>query len=454
MVATSKASQVFEKFLRPYQRAWVEDQSPRKICLKSRRIGMSEAILVEALLLALRTPYHDVYLCSTSYTNAKELLRRLERWVEAFSMVGCPLPVVRHTATVLEFKNHSRILPLPAKAVRSRTGTVILDEFAFWQHDRSIWAGIAPVADTDPSMRIVIISTPFGASGMFHEIWNDPDGEHGEWSRHEIDIYEAASQGFPVNPDAIKAKYPSDIWLQEFCCQFLSDINQYFGHDLIRKSQYSDEELPDAANIDHEWVAGIDLASVSDGSVFSPALDQILTRNPRLPRAKARCLWHLLPHTLKRAGESRDYTPQFEEASSLMTLESYGRVAVDATGEGAGLAQDLRRKYGAAVVDEVKNWKEVYAKIPDMKLAMEQGHMRIPHDPKLRAAFCKVQRTITSNNAPKFEAKRDSSGHADEFFGALLAWHAARPTEEPKDDRGGVVKTKHKSRASRLQKFA
>lgn len=415
-----KVARVFGSFLRPYQRRFLEDRSPRIICLKSRRIGMSEAVVLRALLTALSKPYHDVYLCSTNYTNAKELLRRLTLWISAMQKGGIKLPVVSMKKTEVEFKNGSRVIPMPAMAVRSRTGTVILDEYAFYQWDREVWAGVAPVADTDPTFQVILISTPFGASGIFWEIWNDPEGIHGDWSRHHIDVYQAAAEGFPVNPDALKKKYPSDIWQQEFLCQFMSDINQYFGHDLIRRSQYSEEDLPGFALPSGQRFGGVDLASRQDASTFAEAIKADDT------------FWVDKIHEIKPPGESMDYTPQFALVDEIVDSASWAGIAVDATGEGNQLGQDLRRKHGRQIITEVNSaaaWGEVYEHIPDLRLAMEQGKYRMPHDSKLRTAFSKIQRTTLANNKVKFEARRDHEGHADEFYATLLAWHAMKRAE-------------------------
>lgn len=405
---------VFREYLRPYQRDWIEDHSQRKICLKSRRIGMSEALILEAFLRAQAQPYHDVYLCSTSFTNAKELLRRLGIWVEAFERAGKSLGIAEHKKTEIVFENGSRIIPMPALKVRSRTGTVILDELAFYQWDREVWKAVAPVADTSPDMRVIVVSTPFGASGVFWEIWNDPDDQYGDWSRHKIDVYEAADQGFPVEPDELRENYPSDIWKQEFCCQFLSDINQYFGYDLIRRSQYSPVDLEEVDLAGGDRYAGIDVASTQDATVLADAVQRTGE------------FWVDKMREIKAAGDSRDYTPQFEDIAEHLKARDFVGVGVDATGEGAQLAQDLRRSFGSPITGVRSSaWKHVRARIPDVRLAMERGELHLPNDPKVRHAFAAIERRETTTNQVKFEAERDEHGHADQFFATLLAWHVA-----------------------------
>lgn len=418
------ADQVFQEYLRPYQRRFIDDWSRRIIVLKSRRIGFSEAVIVKALLIALGIAYHDVYLCSTSFTNAKELLRRATFWTDILERAGFRLPIKSVRKTVIEFENGSRIMPLPAMSVRSRGGTVILDEFAFYQWDREVWKAVRPAVDTDPSMRIIIISTPFGASGMFWEIWTDPDGIHGNWSRHEVDIYRAAREGFPVDVEELEKSYPKDIWLQEFCCQFLSDINQYFGYDLIRRAQWSEDDLLDGLPGGKRY-GGVDLGSRNHASVLAEGIDE--------PYQEAKRFWVAFAHTIKAAGESMDYTPQFSMITNILDQGEFYGVGVDGAGEGAQLAQDLTRKYGRRAITTVDSgtWQDVYATIPDMRLEMEQGLFLIPNTPKMRNAFAKIQRTETTNKKIRFSATEDVEGHADEFYASLLARYAARSTKPP-----------------------
>jgi phage FluMu gp28-like protein len=269
-------------------------------------------------------------------------------------------------------------------------------------------------------MRVIVVSTPFGASGVFWELWEDPDDQHGEWSRHKIDVYQAAEEGFPVDPEELEQKYPRDIFRQEFCCEFLSDIHQYFGYDLIRRAQYSPCDLDGATTPAGAKYAGIDVASQQDASILADATDDGDT------------FWIDEAHTLKAAGTSRDYRPQFEDARELLAADSYEAVGVDATGEGAQLGQDLHREFGRPIkLVKGSGWKEARGRIPDLRLAMEDGEFKIPNDPKIRHAFAKIQRTETTDRV-KFEAERDAEGHADEFFAALLAWDAA----QSKPDRG------------------
>lgn len=407
---------ILRAYLRPYQRRFLEDGARRLIVLKARQIGFSTCLVLLALLTALSTRRHDVYLCSTSLRNAKELLRRVQKWIEVFQRAGLYLGVKRQTATIVEFGNGSRIQALPAKAVRSRSGTIILDEFGAYQHDREVWADVYPATESNPNLRIIIVSTPFGASGVFYDIWSNPDGIYDDWSRHQIDIYQAADEGFPVDPAEMETRYPSDIWRQEFCCQFLSDVDQYFSYELIRRSQYDPDELPD----DGIQYGGVDLASEKAASVLAGLLDDSTQQ------------WINLVETIKAAGQSRDYKDQISDIEAILDVHPFARVGVDATGEGKDLFQRLRSKYSSGAVKGISGgqWKTVYEDIPRMRLAMERDQLWLPNDAGIRNAFAKVEAKRTTNRRTTYSAREDGEGHADEFFASLLAFHVAREARQ------------------------
>jgi len=402
---------ILGQFLRPYQHRFLSDPSRFIIVLKSRQIGLSECIVLLAILTARDTAHHDVYLCSTSLDNAKELIRRAKRWIAVLRRAGLHIPLERELVASIEFTNGSRIIAKAAKSVRSRSGTIILDEFAVYQHDRDVWRAVSPAAESNPNLRVLLVSTPFGASGVFWEIWSNQEGIYDAWSRHKIDIYQAAKEGFPVDPAEMQRRYAADVWRQEFCCEFLSDINQYFSYDLIRRSQYSPGEVPD----DGALFGGIDLASKNDGSVLSAVRD-----NESLQ-------WVDFYETIKPVGESMEYREQLKVAKKHLSDAPFGRVGVDAVGEGTDFAQRLQRVYGRKLIRAIDSgaWKEIHATIPSLKHAMETGKFKIPNDPRMRSSFAKIQKTTTSNRNARYTATSDADGHADEFFASLLAWSMA-----------------------------
>jgi hypothetical protein len=156
--------------------------------------------------------------------------------------------------------NGSRIIGLPANpdTARGYSGHIVLDEFAFHGDAHKIYAACFPIITRGYS--IEVISTPNGTAGKFYEIAKSAGlagsgdrviGRSGEqenrspdhriigspdslWSGHKVDIYTAVAQGLPAKVDMLRSGCDDEeTWLQEYCCQFLSDAQNYIPIELI-----------------------------------------------------------------------------------------------------------------------------------------------------------------------------------------------------------------------------
>ncbi|MGI0014235.1 MAG: hypothetical protein ACREBU_12460, partial [Nitrososphaera sp.] len=105
------------------------------------------------------------------------------------------------------------------------------------------------------------------------------------------------------------------------------------------------------------------------------------------------------------------------------------RCALDASGLGAMLAEELAAKWGARVEPVVFTAAIKEALAVRVKRLLEERRLKIPYDPAIRAALGSVKRYVTAAGNVRFDAERtDLSGHADHFWALALALHAA---EEP-----------------------
>jgi phage FluMu gp28-like protein len=105
------------------------------------------------------------------------------------------------------------------------------------------------------------------------------------------------------------------------------------------------------------------------------------------------------------------------------------RCALDASGLGAMLAEELEAKWGARVEPVVFTAGVKEALAVQVKRLLEERRLKIPYDPAIRAALGSVKRYVTAAGNVRFDAERtDASGHADHFWALALALQAA---EEP-----------------------
>ena len=214
--------------LYPYQQRWLADHSRFKLAVKATQTGFSFAAALEAVLDCLEHRTLWIVL-SRGERQSLEFMQRVLLHIEALRIAAGALETSSFEKTevralALKFPNGSRIIGLPANAdtARGYTGNMILDEFAFHQADREIWAAaFGRVSRGDLKLRV--LSTPNGQRGKFYELakeagltavsseWRVASGEtrsdsqsthyspltthRSPWSGHWCDVYTAVAEG-------------------------------------------------------------------------------------------------------------------------------------------------------------------------------------------------------------------------------------------------------------------
>jgi hypothetical protein len=165
------------------------------IVLKARQLGLTWLALSYALWRCIFQPGYSVVLLSQKEDDAKELVRRLTfilrhlpRWMvrEKSDAEGFAGPV--WSATVLTATiEHPNSEPSTFKAMASAPGAgrsftaslVILDEWAFQEHAREIWAAAFPTINRPTGGQVLGIST-MDPGSLFDEMWQGAErGENG-----------------------------------------------------------------------------------------------------------------------------------------------------------------------------------------------------------------------------------------------------------------------------------
>lgn len=103
------------------------------------------------------------------------------------------------------------IAPNPATA-RGFSGTVLLDEIGFIRDFRGVWEAVEPIASSDPTMRMILATTPPMDDAHFsHEMLSPGPGvefsenPQGHWYRsetgllvHRVDVHDGYAAGVPL----------------------------------------------------------------------------------------------------------------------------------------------------------------------------------------------------------------------------------------------------------------
>jgi phage FluMu gp28-like protein len=260
--------------LLPYQRRWVEDDSPLKIVVKARQIGYSFAASIRALLECLKKKTTWVFL-SKGERQSRLLMEKVQEHVQSCGILARACESAFFEGTLLKqlevrFANGSVIYGLPANpdTARGYTGNVTLDEFAFHSDADKIYSALFPTITRGYCLEV--ISTPNGQQGKFYELakaaglveedsgFRIQDSGKTEnrnskletrddfrfsifdfrgrptWSGHRCDIYEAIRQGLRADLQLLHAGCDDETsWQQEYCCQFISTAENFIPPALV-----------------------------------------------------------------------------------------------------------------------------------------------------------------------------------------------------------------------------
>ena len=431
-MATTKTNRLANTIpVLPYQERWIKDDSQLKIAVWSRQSGKSFAAALRAVLKCIdkRTQY---IILSKGERQSRLFMEKVKDFClvfkEAKMLPEYEVIIPDTEEKVMEVffpRTRSRIIGLPANpdTARGYSGNIVLDEFAFHGDAARIYAACFPIITRGYS--IEVISTPNGTAGKFYEIakaagLTGAAQEAGNrWSGYKVDVFDAIKQGLKADIDLLKSGVDDDeTWRQEYCCEFISDAQNYIPVELIATcvSEEASTDCTDFADFkNRELYLGIDIGRKRDltiGWLFEKVGDVLWSR-----------------HLLVMKGLSFD-----EQEKQLCTLIECGgkrgqagvrRVGVDQSGLGMMLAEHLTQKYGGAVeaVTFTQQIKERLA--PMVKQGFEDRTIRIPDNREVRADINSVKRFVTLAGNVRFDAEHTDKGHADRFWALALVVNAA-----------------------------
>jgi phage FluMu gp28-like protein len=468
----------------PYQERWILDESQLKVAVWSRQSGKSFAAALRATLncLGKRTQYiilskgeRQSRLFMEKVRDFCVILKKL-RFLREFKVAA---ETEEKTMEVFFPHNRSRIIGLPANpdTARGYSGHIVLDEFAFHGDAHKIYAACFPMITRGYS--IEVISTPNGTAGKFYEIakqaglvtdenrkskieTREPNSDfrvsnfefRSPWSGHKVDIYDAVRQGLPANVDLLRSGCDDEeTWLQEYCCQFLSDAQNYIPIELISSCVHEE------ATTEWEEVSGArcqvpgkpETASLTPDTRHLTPFTRDLYLGVDIGRKRdltiawlfekvGGVLWSRLLLTLKGVSfdeQEKAICNLIECPLSLATgplqmtkdqglgTEAVRRVCVDQSGLGMMLAEHLVQKYGA-IVEPVQFTAPVKERLaPMVKQAFEERTVRIPDHREVRADINSVKRFVTPAGNVRFDAEHTDRGHADRFWALAMVINAA-----------------------------
>ncbi len=224
----------------PYQADFLRAHAtPRRIILKGRQMGISQAFALEALYYAIVVPESTILLVSRSQDLAVNLLRYC---YQSYANLREPPPLVKANESEMGFTNGSRIKSIPANRSTGRgfaASRVYLDEFAYAAYADDIYQSVSPAVSQGGCL--VIGSTPFGSTNLFADLWaSGHDLMRFALPWHVCPAYytpEEQAAGMPLDEAAWyqreRPKFTQAQWSAEYDCDFVGSGDAVFRAEVI-----------------------------------------------------------------------------------------------------------------------------------------------------------------------------------------------------------------------------
>lgn len=421
-----------EPYFMDYQREWLDDDSRLKIWEKSRRIGATYTESWDSLKWSMKTG-RDTWFSSADDSAAKEFIDYIEHWCELLEVVAenmseDPLGLEDDiTAYQVRLPNGAKITAMSSnpKRFRSKGGRVVWDEAAHHNDGAAMWKAMQASAMWGDPIRV--LSTHLGNS-VFSRLIDKIRAGKTKGSVHTVTIVDAAKDGIvdrifkrPTTPeeqqqwlDDLKAEcLDEDQWLQEYMCVPIDEANAFLSYEMLAAISSSNvlwnNGIPETVNGD--LYLGMDIGRKKDLSViwliekigpmkFTRVVDVMEKVSFRTQKDK---LYKYLGHTKLR------------------------RACIDSTGLGMQFAEEAQEDFGKFKVEPVSFTAAVKEDIAfQLRRATEEKSIIIPASEEIREDLHSVKKVTTSSKNIRFDVESGVAGHADRFWAAALANHAAK----------------------------
>jgi phage FluMu gp28-like protein len=426
--------------LDPPQLAFLQNRTRFRWVTKSRQVGFSFIMALEALARCHLRENHTSVFVSYSLDEAKERVL-LARQVFEDLPLAYQKKLVVDSKTELAFESNSghgkisRILSVPAKAPRGKRGDLYLDELAHLVNDREVYRGSTALILRGDG-QLTGCSTPLGRRGIFWEIATEEIRKYPHHWRQEVpwwlcrffstDTSRAAIEAPDMTTEerverfgkpAIVEQFDSlalEDFQQELEARFVDESYSFFPYDLILPNTTDDIVLaPDFDEVpapQGRIVAGFDVGRTRDRSelvVFEECEGRFTCR-------------------LLRSYAETPFAEQEADLRRLLEVLPVARLSIDRSGIGMNLAENLARDFPQVVPENFTNeTKERWA--TDFKILLQRREIALPRDRDLVAQIHSIKKRVLGSGKVAFDAERSArGGHADRFWAVVLACQKER----------------------------
>ncbi|WP_297813704.1 terminase family protein [uncultured Methylophaga sp.] len=458
------------ELLLPYQRNWLEDDSPLKIAEKSRRTGLTWAEAADSVLAASadRTASGtNHFYVGSNKEMAIEFIDACAMWAKSFNKAASAIEEEifededKDILTFnIRFASGFKVQALSSRPtnLRGRQGNVTIDEAAFHEHLDEVLK--AALALTMWGSKIRLISTHNGVENLFNDLIQDSRAGKKEYSVHRVTLDEACGMGLYKRICQIKGT----AWSQEREHEWKAGLRKNTAspedaaeeYDCIPKQgggtyisrALRESRMHDVSVLRYSGTAEFNLwpEHLREAEMHAwcevnlkPLLDLL---NPNLR--------HVLGEDFGRSGDLTVLTPMaitqqlkrlvpfmvelhnvpFKQQEQVLfyicdRLPRFSAAKLDARGNGQYLAEQAKYRYGVNVVEEVMLSQSWYLdNMPRFKAAFEDDTILIPRDADVADDIGAIQVIKGVPKLPDGKTDAAKSRHGDAAISLVMA-HAA-----------------------------
>jgi hypothetical protein len=208
----------------PWQAEVLRGSGKRLLMNCCRQSGKSTTAAVLALHEAVYRPGSLVLLISPSLRQSSELFRNV---TDLLSRLEAQPKLTEDNKLSLSFEGGSRVVSLPSSeaTVRGFSGASLIVEDEAARVPDELYRACRPMLATSGG-RLVLMSTPFGRRGHFHEEWANGGPI---WERVQITACECPR----ISPEFLEEERRSlgDLYFRsEYLCEFTENSGQLFAY--------------------------------------------------------------------------------------------------------------------------------------------------------------------------------------------------------------------------------
>ena len=385
--------------LRQYQKDEITDTSRFGLELKARQVGWSYVLALRALL---RVKAGINQLIVSASQEQSDIL--IEHAIQHAANLRIEFDAQSKSELTIG-SHYIKALPANVRTIQGFAGDVYLDEFAWHQNQRRIWAAVVPsITACGGSVRVS--STPFLPGSLFWQLATNHKERYNQFHRKTLTIHDAIAQGMdiPGGLDELRGLLDSESWAMMYECQWADAGNALLSWELL--SELANMLLRNNQIITEPVWVGVDVGRINDRTAIA-----MLTHNAKRNK-------YQIAHWQEHKGMPFvDQRTLFHDIHAKFRVQ---RMKIDKTGMGMEMAESLSKAYPESTSGVWLSAQRKDRLARNLLKLCEDKMIEFPNDPDLISKLHSVKK-IAGNTNIKYDADRDSQGHGDLFWAVALA---------------------------------